>query len=351
MRYLALLLSFLSSVSLYAQVRSIYGRVLNKEGQGVQEAFIEGKSWEHIACDSQGYFSAKGNADTIKTRTFTIYAPGYEPKEIQGASLPADSIFIELQRETEDAYEVRLHEHAKPILPVIDESDSVITARRNKTVRLNEVTIQSTKRKVYERVLGKRKLKQKSGAYMENGDEVAIFLAADPDRKGILKCVYAYITAEGHPDAKFRKHVYARDSTMETPGIDIPDSVVIAHADKGDEWVSVDLGSKRIPVKDGIFISIEWLEGYGNNAETWHKEQLPAYRLALCRQNDACKEFNGQVLGMTWDYGTRSITHTSAHYKRDYWSHDRISLQRRGLVRVYHWANPMIYCTYTYAKK
>ena len=67
----------------------------------------------------------------------------------------------------------------------------------------------------------------------------------------------------GIPNSKFRVHVYDIDTSY-LPGNDVLDSNVILKATVGNEWVSVDLSSRHIPVGRGVFISMEWISGFGN---------------------------------------------------------------------------------------
>ena len=185
---------------------------------------------------------------------------------------------------------------------------------------------------------------------MMYGDEVAIYLAADPAKRGFLKEVFFYITGDGKPESKFRMHVYRRDSAGLFPGYDVLDSEVVLHANLGNEWVKADLSSRRIPVHDGIFISVEWVQDYGNSDDMLVQQVYPQYYIAGSNN----KRFNGQVLGLTTDYGLQQLHFISNRDHHELWDFQDPIMgadSKKFGSRIRRWYNPMIYATYTYVKR
>jgi len=308
-----LILAIFFSISLFAQEHTIYGKVVDNNNNAIPNVVIEAKeTYEGISCDTDGIFYFTVNSDSVNTLVFSCL--GYIEKELSTKKILTDTIIVVLQK----GYSV-----------------------------LDDVVIKDKRKKNKKGTLGKKKLKYNGGSYQVWGNEMAIYLGANPDRQGILDQVFIYITNEGIPGDKFRLHIYDKDSVNFFPQYDISGSEIIMHADTGNEWISVDLSQRRIPIKDGIFISMEWIPDHGNNEEKWYQKKLAEYYNAGSRDN----YFNGPVLGMTWSYGVQSRTFTSEKNSHDEWEYIRPIGKRRGPIRVSHWINPMIYATYTYTKK
>ena len=182
--------------------------------------------------------------------------------------------------------------------------------------------------------MGKKHLRPYGICTGNYGKETAIWLTADSSRHGYLKEAFFYIVAdEGIPNTKFRVHVYNLDSSRYWPDQDITDSNVILHADKGDEWVSVDLSSKKIPVGRGVFISMEWIAGQGNN---------PKF---INAKYEAQRNFNGQVLAFTQGYYKEGSLMYSRRVLSSKWNAINLAgTSKRNVL------NPMVYCTYNYIK-
>ena len=166
------------------------------------------------------------------------------------------------------------------------------------------------------------------------GSENAIFLSADQDRHGVLEDVFFYITKDGIPNSKFKVHVYNMNDQF-MPGEELLDSTVILHAKKGNEWVKADLSSRHILIGRGVFISIEWLSGTGNNVnvitEKKGHEQI---------------KYNTMVLAMTKGYSHEgSLNYQRGNFYHD-WHHPDFEVPGSE-----HNLNPMIYATYTYYKR
>lgn len=318
-RGLLLVLCFLQAVLCFSVEKLIIGKVVDKNHKSIPYAIVEQPGrYAGLYCDEDGVFSTPVNPDSVKQ--LLIYARGYEAREVL------------IEKFGEDTFVIQLTEKARALREV------AISSKRTK------------KAKVKEGVLGRRKLSCNGAAYMTYGEEVAIYLEAiDPKRISYLKDIFVYITNEGIPNSKFRIHVYDEDTATGEPLNDITDSILVAHADKGDEWVSVNVSNLRIPVKNGIFISVEWLSGYGNNPGRIAIEHPRQYHTGGHGFKYAPNYYNGQVLGETWKYGIQFIAYSRSPQDNGEWKY--IALP--GLRRKYmpHWINPMIYCTYTYSNQ
>lgn len=274
------------------------GRVVDKEKRGIPFAVVEAKDMNQgVYCDDNGVFAFTGNADQIKT--LVIFCLGYEKKEISTEILPLDSIIVELN---------------------------------TKVATLKAVSIKAKKGTPTEGVLGKsrRQLEYAGDCYRYYGSETAIRLKADTAHNGILKAVYVYITDEGDWQTKFRVHLYEWDSL---PQKELTDTSLVVQASSGNSWVKVDVSSLKIVVNKGMFASVEWISGYGNTQQKLQSDKNPEV-----------SDYNGQVLGLTSDYGKPSKTYSRKPFSKKWIYYDSPDAQRKGG----YFLNPMIYCTYTY---
>lgn len=274
------------------------GRVVDKEKRGIPFAVVEAKDMNQgVYCDDNGVFAFTGNADQIKT--LVIFCLGYEKKEISTEILPLDSIIVELN---------------------------------TKVATLKAVSIKAKKGTPTEGVLGKsrRQLEYAGDCYRYYGSETAIRLKADTAHNGILKAVYVYITDEGDWKTKFRVHLYEWDSL---PHKELTDTSLVVQATSGNSWVKVDVSSLKILVNKGLFASVEWISGYGNTQRKLQSDKNPEV-----------SDYNGQVLGLTSDYGKPSKTYSRKPFSKKWIYYDSPDAQRKGG----YFLNPMIYCTYTY---
>ena len=148
--------------------------------------------------------------------------------------------------------------------------------------------------------------------------------------------MFIYITNDGVPETKFRVHVYDIDSSGRYPGADITDSNVVLHANTGNEWVSVDLSSKRIPLGKGLFISIEWIEEHGHIHQV---EYCMRDQGNIPDSNLPGKKMDYHALGGTDGYNKEGSIFYARHPFSKEWD---------ALNSVLF--NPMIYCTYNHIK-
>ncbi len=308
-----------------AQIKRINGRVIDKNGHAIPYTNIEVRdSFVGWSTDDEGLFSIRFNKDSVKY--LVIYKRGYIKQEFFTDTLGKDSLIVRLTERASD---------------------------------LKEVTVHSTrKKKLKEGLLGRSRLTCNGRSYMAYGDEEAIYLeAVHPERHGYLKEIFIYITDEGIPDTKFRVHVYDEDTNTGDPLHDITDSVIITHATKGNEWVRVDISDKLIPVKNGLFVSVEWLAGYGNDPRKIQMSNLKPYWVggSLSKGWELGKGYyNGQVLGLTFKYGIQPIDY--ANFEQDDGTRKLFNTEspyfnKGSWLHRNRWVNPMIYCTYNYTNK
>ncbi len=232
-------------------------------------------------------------------------------------------------------------------------------------VKLADATI-AAKKTSKQAILGKKNLRRAGGCYMQYGEEVAIFLQANPDTyQGYLQDIFFYITNEGAPASRFKVNVYKNfnDTSLEIMPGEKLDSIYVS-GKEGNSWIRVNMRDKKIPVKGGLFISMEWISD-SNSREQFKFDDPQAWH--YCGSTDHSDKYhNGQVLGTTWDYGVLSktfIRDRSHNYEWQYrespFSNDRFNdfdrLQNKIRPGHYpnqehHWYIPMIYATYIYYK-
>ena len=298
MKYLLLTIIILSALSSFSQERIFAGRVIDKDKkEGIAYCIVKVKDRnEGVYTDENGRFSFTATPDSVKA--FVISSLGYAKREISTGEFTKDSLVIELKKES---------------------------------TSLKEVVFTGETGKVRRRYLGKKKLRHISDCYQKYGEEDAVFLYADKVNRNTLKEIFVYITNEGVPDTKFRIHIYEKEPGTNLPGKELTDSNLIVHANTGNEWVKVNLASKRISVSGGVFISVEWIAGHGNNEQA-----------LTSRKHSDVTDHNGQVLGLARNYGVPYMCHRSSFHTE--WK----SNLDYGLNPSFC---PMIYGTYTYIRK
>jgi hypothetical protein len=291
MKYIFLVAAGLLSLETLAQDKVFSGKVLDKDKNGVPFCMVKAKDRPiGVYCDDFGKFSIEVNPDSVKAFEFSCL--GYQKKEISLDKMGADAV-IELQK----TY-----------------------------TNLNSVLFKRRKGPLQTGILGKKKLKQVGDCYQKYGDEDAMYFRADPDEDGTLKQVHVFVTGEGQPTAKFRVHVYEKDTTTNLPSTELTDSNLIVQATAGNEWVVADLSDKNIAIREGVFISVEWISGFGNSLEAMQSLKHPDV-----------KNHNGQVIGLALNYGVPYMYHRAGFHNE--WGFSYAD-----------YLCPMIYCTYTYVK-
>lgn len=301
MKYVLALVVLFSALPAWSQDRVFMGRVVDRHNKGVPFAVVQAKGRnEGVYCDENGAFAFTGNAERIKT--LVVSCLGFQRKEVSTDIIPLDSVIIQL---------------------------------KTKVSPLKETTITPYKGKKEHGVLGRsrRHVDYTGDCYRYYGSETAIKLKADTSRHGILENVYVFITDEGDFNTKFRVHVY---EWGDLPEKEITDSNLIVQASRGNSWVKVDLSDKRIRINQGLFVSVEWISGFGNNQKSLQSAKNPEVN-----------DYNGQVLGLTADYGNPSKTYSRKPFSEEWEYYDAPDAQRKGG----YFLNPMIYCTYIYYKK
>ena len=291
-----LLLSVLSG---YSKQHKVYGTVMSDVGKPVELCVIKAVNTNYSTYSNEhGIFSLTYDADSSHTLIF--FCLGYETQEVR---ITGDTLRVVLRRKLNKLDEV------------------VVSANNNQG-------------KIIRGILGKKNLKAFGICTGLIGNEWAIFLQADPKRPGELEKIYYYITKEGMPSSRFRAHVYDID-TGYMPGTDLLDSIVILHANEGDEWVSVNVSSRHISVGRSVFVSMEWISGYGNSNVLITSKKFPAQA-----------PFNGQVLAFTEGYYKQSSLVYERKNANTPWR-DRLiaGTSKKNIL------NPMIYATYTYHKR
>lgn len=288
----------LAPLSIYSRQLKVYGTVKNDDGKPVEFCLVKIISSNHSTYSNpNGEFVLE--CDAYSSDSLIFYCLGYETKEVK---IGYDTLRVILKRK-------------------LNELKDVVVAAA------------SDEREKKHGIMGKRNLKPFGICTGDIGSEDAIFLGADAKRHGQLENIYFYITKEGIPNSRFRVHVYDIDSNS-LPGEDMLDSIVILHATEGDEWVSVDVSSRHIHIGRGVFISMEWIRGYGNRLIKVTSKKFPG-----------AAPFNGQVLAFTEGYYKQSsllYMRTNINTNWNYWY---AGGNAKGNI-----LNPMIYATYTYYK-
>ncbi len=317
-RYILCIFLLFAVLVTHAQERQYFGRIVNRDNKGLPNSFVKvDKANQSFYCDDNGVFQFKINAK--ETDTFIFYAQGYDKVKVVADELPEDSIIVELKKSTRNLQDV-----------------SIIAKSGNARIR--------------EGVAGSTKWLHNGGCYLTFKDEIAMFLPVDSNRKALLNEVNVYITKDGITTNKFLIHLYLPDSTG-APGEEVTDSNLVVSARKGNEWVSADLSDHKIQVKGGLFVSVEWIIGYGNDGLPWPMNEVSNYYAG----NDSLRTFyNGQVLGLTWVNGDmpkvyrRYARSTYEKTAPDKWF---LTSPLVGGCKRNECIAPMMYFTYSYIER
>ena len=315
-KYLVIIVLLLCSFQSVCKDRRFYGRVINGAGDGIPNATLQAKDRNEVFyCNSKGIFSFRANTDSIDA--FWVICLGYEKEAVFVEDMATDSIFITLQKSN---------------------------------TYLRSASISAKGRRQHESIAGSGKSAHGSGCYLTIHDEIALFLETDAALNATLKEVNVYVTKEGASTNKFLLRVYKKDTVTGGPGEEITDTILILNADRGKEWVGADLSEKLIPVHGGVFVSVTWIAGYGNDDIPWPLKENNYYS----GEDSLRLFFNGPVLGLTWLAGPQPVVYR--RYARNiYENSDEGKWYRtpphNGGHRLGQWITPMIYLTYTYLER
>ncbi|MDD2635525.1 MAG: carboxypeptidase-like regulatory domain-containing protein [Bacteroidales bacterium] len=144
---------------------------------------------------------------------------------------------------------------------------SFLESKSKKTILLfeNEIILPEVSIISYEikrtKIIGNYAIEQPEGRYyMRAGSHIAVHIPNNKNEKLYLKNALFYIKNEGHPNTKFRVHVYDVCDSFGMPGNDILPVNKIVSAIKGEAWLEVDLTVYNIKIPEkGVFVAMEWL--------------------------------------------------------------------------------------------
>ncbi len=294
MRYtVAILLSFYTFTCI-AQT-TYKGQITDRSLQAVPYAIVqvEEQSNNAVYCDANGYFIIEVNKDSAKT--FSFNCPGYMERRLPISRLNPNSILIKLDKTQSNA------------------PATVLNAAKTKQDVVGDKNI-SNKSLVKHDKLAARIM----GNY---GDEYALHLKAE--NQGILNQVHVFVTEYAQPQTEFRIHIYSTGEDK-LPGEELADTNIVVHANRGNEWINVDVSRYCINPGEGIFISAEWINGRKGT------ESAPSPTVAI---------------GMTDDYDKQgSIT-----YHRNYFNSNWEKVRKKTDGKETP-INMMAYASYTYEK-
>ncbi len=298
-RLLAAIALLLTPVIVMAQQKTIHGLVRDADGRPIERCMVRPSNLMVVThTNAQGWYSLTYDAGD-KVSALLFQCMGYEAKQVD---IHGDALNVQLQR---------------------------------KVTELNDVVVSTGKDgKLRRGVLGKKKLKPFGMFSGDIGTEWAIFLDADSAKHGVLDKIYVYILNDALTTSRFRVHVYDIDTSY-LPGHDLLDSPVIAHANVGDEWVAIDVSRMQVPVGGGVFISVEWIAGYGNDL-----------RRVVSKTYSAQGEINGMILAGTEGY----YKQWSLAYERNLLTNFPWKYQVLAGSFKKNIVNPMIYATYHYIR-
>jgi len=153
-----------------------------------------------------------------------------------------------------------------------------------------------------------------------NGELRSVWIPNEKSLKGYLEKVNVFILAMGNPSAFFRIHFYACSKLKLEPGVEITSQNIIATGTTGNEWVTVDVSSLRIPLSEnGIFVGIEWFD---NEVNTSYTDTL-TFKINYVDRGKVTEKRvfkgNGCVIGLQYD-SYRNNKHKNWDFKNQNWS-------------------------------
>lgn len=292
MKYILSVIILLFTINASGQLRPVYGKVVDEQGSPVPYALVLIKDRNNGAyTEENGVFYLE--LDPVTNSKLIVSCVGYEKKEVALPKSVKDSL--------------------------------VVTLKGNMSIP--EVSITAKQGVIKEMKLGKDELVYKGQVYFNIGDEMAVFLPVEKKRRenGYLKNVFIYVTSIGNEASKVRLHVYDEDPNTGEPMNEITGANIIVNAHEGNAWLHVDLSKYKIPVKgNGVYLGIEWIDGYGNDPKEKWRRGLFTY--------------HSPVIGFTQSYGGKHKRYCKLGFS---------STWRDGEYKRYR-LSPMVYGSYTY---
>jgi hypothetical protein len=260
-----------------------------------------------------------------------VYIPGntaYQTSNSKG-EIFLDSLWMQSDKLTVFCYGYNKKLIVKP-------SKEILLSQKVKV--LNEITIKAKKQRYGFRKLGEtnhpshRKVNSDFGFNIftaTNGDLKSVWIPNEKSLKGYLEKVNVFILAMGQPTAYFRIHFYACSKFKIEPGEELTTQNIIANGTNGNEWVTVDVSSMRIPLSEnGIFVGIEWFE---NENITEYSDTL-TFKVNYMDSGMVTQKrvFNGNGCVIGREYDTyRNNKHKNWDFKNGTWRDIYISNESR----------------------
>lgn len=260
-----------------------------------------------------------------------VYIPGntvYQTSNSKG-EISLDSLWRQSDKLTVFCYGYNKKTIVKP-------SKEILLSQKVKV--LNEITIKANKQRYGFRKLGEtnhpspRKVKSNFGFNIftaTNGDLKSVWIPNDKSLKGYIEKVNVFILAMGQPTAYFRIHFYACSKFKIEPGEELTSQNIIANGTNGNEWVTVDVSSMRIPfTENGIFVGVEWFE---NENITEYSDTL-TFKVNYMDSGMVTQKrvFNGNGCVIGREYDTyRNNKHKNWDFKNGTWRDIYISNEIR----------------------
>lgn len=309
---------YLLVISFPASARHFYGRIKDRSGQGIAGARINvDEKTDVFYCNNSGVFSF--NFDGGPEDMLIFSSQGYNKKDAFTDDLPKDSIFITLERSN---------------------------------TQLSVAGVSTKNGKILTEFSGCDNRSHNASSYMSMYDEIALYCPVDSTKNAVLNEIGGYITREGSPDNEFKMHIYRKDAKTGEPGEEITDTLLTMNGRKGNEWVTADVSNFLIQVKEGLFISMEWIPGRMNNYFAW---KLRDWRENYYSGQDSIRgSYQGQVLGLAWAGSKKPIVYRRyASNKYDHKDEDKWFRVEplKGGHRGNQWICPMMYLSYNYMDK
>ncbi|MBN2820852.1 MAG: carboxypeptidase-like regulatory domain-containing protein [Bacteroidales bacterium] len=127
---------------------------------------------------------------------------------------------------------------------------------KEKFFKVEPVIILPTKYDVFE--VGNTANRTSGNLYLDtHGQQTALFISAEKNRKGYITSVSYYLSERGNTDAPFRVRIYEADSTG-MPGKDLIEDALVVKPEQGGGWYTISLLKLGINMPEqGIFVAIE----------------------------------------------------------------------------------------------